>query len=334
MTQRMEGDAWGGRLASLAALTRFDALAIVLSSREGQSTYAAHNLPAVAWANTPAGTTIANVVAQRTPESLGAVGLPLGDGRSAETLEAAPIVWKEQSVGALVGLAARGTGDAERAALVHAAELIAIELADANVLWRAQRQAQDLDARVRASRDLQRSLRMHDARSLLDRAVAQLAELFSADGVSIMLLDDSGRLAVCSARGLSEEAKRERRAIGEGISGRVAQTGQAAPLTGAVTGGSAPAAPESLVAPPRARERAPGPGPLPNRLFGEDQGPYVVACADPAEVLNRAETAGVAAAAIGRTGGAALTVSGHPPISLDEVRDAYEGWLPGYMASP
>jgi len=75
-----------------------------------------------------------------------------------------------------------------------------------------------------------------------------------------------------------------------------------------------------------------GAAPLPRRLFGEDQGRYVLACADAGSVLQRAREAGVPAAAIGRSGGAALTVRGQPPISLNEIRDAYEGWLPRYMA--
>ncbi len=258
MTQRLDADGWSARLDHLAALARFDALAIVLSSGEGQTTYAAHNLPAVAWAGTPAGAVIANTITQRTPGRLDAAGLPLADGRSARTLAAAPIVWREQAVGALVGLAAGDVADPERAALERAAGIVAIELADANVLWRAQRQAQDLDARLRAGRDLQRSLRLHDASSLLDRAVAQLAELFGADGVSIMLLDDQSRLAVRSARGLPDDAKRERRALGEGISGRVAQTGRAALLSGPVSDGSDPTASESMVVPLRAGDRTIG----------------------------------------------------------------------------
>jgi phosphoribosylformylglycinamidine synthase len=69
-------------------------------------------------------------------------------------------------------------------------------------------------------------------------------------------------------------------------------------------------------------------------LFGEDQARYVVTTADPAPIIGAAEEAGVPAAVIGRTGGAALTVTGDTPISLDELRDAHEGWLPRYMAGP
>ena len=69
--------------------------------------------------------------------------------------------------------------------------------------------------------------------------------------------------------------------------------------------------------------------------FGEDQARYVVS-ADAArvdEILRLAKTAGVPATVIGRTGGAALTVSGDNPISLKALRDAHEAWMPAYMAA-
>ena len=69
-------------------------------------------------------------------------------------------------------------------------------------------------------------------------------------------------------------------------------------------------------------------------LFGEDQARYIVTVADPAPILAAAKEAGVPAAVIGRTSGMALTVAGDAPISLDELRDAHEGWLPRYMAGP
>jgi phosphoribosylformylglycinamidine synthase len=69
-------------------------------------------------------------------------------------------------------------------------------------------------------------------------------------------------------------------------------------------------------------------------LFGEDQARYLVATATPGAVIDAAKKAGVPAAVIGRTGGPALTVAGDTPISLDELRDAHEGWLPRYMAGP
>ncbi|MPY74276.1 MAG: phosphoribosylformylglycinamidine synthase subunit PurL [Alphaproteobacteria bacterium] len=68
-------------------------------------------------------------------------------------------------------------------------------------------------------------------------------------------------------------------------------------------------------------------------LFGEDQGRYLIAVADPEPVMKAAGKAGVPARAIGRTGGASLTVGGACTISLAELRAAHEGWLPGFMGS-
>ncbi len=67
-------------------------------------------------------------------------------------------------------------------------------------------------------------------------------------------------------------------------------------------------------------------------LFGEDQARYLATAADPEPVLAAARAAGVAAAAVGRTGGDALTVDRRGPISLAGLRSLHEGWLPGYMA--
>jgi phosphoribosylformylglycinamidine synthase II len=70
-------------------------------------------------------------------------------------------------------------------------------------------------------------------------------------------------------------------------------------------------------------------------LFGEDQARYLVTTTDPAAIVEKAAAAGVPAAVIGRTeAGAALTVSGGVSISLETLRDAYEGWMPRYMAAP
>ena len=74
--------------------------------------------------------------------------------------------------------------------------------------------------------------------------------------------------------------------------------------------------------------------PLHAWLFGEDQGRYVVSAHDPDEVVTKAKAAGVSAFVLGRTGGTALTVTGSGTISLAELRETHEGWLPGYMAAP
>jgi phosphoribosylformylglycinamidine synthase len=68
-------------------------------------------------------------------------------------------------------------------------------------------------------------------------------------------------------------------------------------------------------------------------LFGEDQARYLVETNSPDEVLRQAEQAGAPASLLGTTGGMALTVSGEAPISLNELREAHEGWLPRYMAN-
>ena len=69
-------------------------------------------------------------------------------------------------------------------------------------------------------------------------------------------------------------------------------------------------------------------------LFGEDQGRYILAVEDPEPILKAAEKASVPAAVIGRTGGAALTLTDGCTISLSDIRDAHEGWLPRYMGTP
>jgi phosphoribosylformylglycinamidine synthase len=69
-------------------------------------------------------------------------------------------------------------------------------------------------------------------------------------------------------------------------------------------------------------------------LFGEDQGRYLLAIAEGRveAVLAAARDAGVIARRLGGTGGDALTVPGHPPISMTELAAAHEGWLPRLMS--
>ena len=69
-------------------------------------------------------------------------------------------------------------------------------------------------------------------------------------------------------------------------------------------------------------------------LFGEDQGRYLLAI-DPERlesVLESAETAGVVARPIGRTGGASLTLTGCDAISLNSLIAKHDYWLQGYMS--
>jgi phosphoribosylformylglycinamidine synthase len=79
-------------------------------------------------------------------------------------------------------------------------------------------------------------------------------------------------------------------------------------------------------------ESAPAEVPAHAWWFGEDQARYVLSTASPEAVLAAARAAGVPARTIGKVGGAALTGLGAEPISLRELRDAHEGWLPNYMA--
>lgn len=74
--------------------------------------------------------------------------------------------------------------------------------------------------------------------------------------------------------------------------------------------------------------------PLHAWLFGEDQARYILTTKDPKAMLAAAEAAGVRAAVIGLTGGVSLTVGGAHTISVDELRDVHEIWLPNYMAAP
>ena len=67
-------------------------------------------------------------------------------------------------------------------------------------------------------------------------------------------------------------------------------------------------------------------------LFGEDQARYLLAVEDPEGMLERAAAAGVPALGVGETCGGALTVGGRSSISLDELRDLHEAWMPAWIA--
>ena len=66
-------------------------------------------------------------------------------------------------------------------------------------------------------------------------------------------------------------------------------------------------------------------------LFGEDQGRYLLATGEPEAVLAAAREAGVPAARIGTAGGGALTLDDTNLISVSDLRDAHEEWLPAYI---
>jgi len=67
-------------------------------------------------------------------------------------------------------------------------------------------------------------------------------------------------------------------------------------------------------------------------FFGEDQGRYLLAVAEPEGLLARARAAGAPAQRIGETGGGALTAAGCAPISLQELRTLHEAWMPAWIA--
>ncbi|MEN3974389.1 phosphoribosylformylglycinamidine synthase subunit PurL [Emcibacter sp. SYSU 3D8] len=69
-------------------------------------------------------------------------------------------------------------------------------------------------------------------------------------------------------------------------------------------------------------------------LFGEDQGRYVITTNNPELVLEQAAVDGVNASVIGKTGGAALKISQFDSISVAELTQVHEGWLPAFMAIP
>jgi phosphoribosylformylglycinamidine synthase len=75
--------------------------------------------------------------------------------------------------------------------------------------------------------------------------------------------------------------------------------------------------------------------PMAGWLFGEDQGRYLVALPanKSAAILDRAKSAGVPAAVVGRTGGTSLTLPGGEAISVAELSEINEGWLPRYMGA-
>jgi signal transduction histidine kinase/GAF domain-containing protein len=263
VTLRLDTDFWIARMAYLAKLARADAIAVVLQMKgAGYVTYVAHNLPTeTSWANGLPGTMLAKAAADRSSDqATSGVDIVLSDGRKADALAVAPVVWKDQVVGGLAAMAVgRSFVQDDVSNLGRVAELVGLELAEANALWRAQRQQQDAEVKLKASRDLQAIIRRErDPDLLLERATAQLAEVFGADGVSIMLADDQGELSVRSSQGLSEVAKQDKKRIGEGISGTVAQTGRSVLLSGQVQGGTDPTASEAMIAPLRSNGRTLG----------------------------------------------------------------------------
>jgi len=257
VTVEREGEFLPTRVAMLAELAHADALAVVLRPRdEALVTYAAHNVSGhSAWGSVVPSALLATALAGGSDDA--AVSVPLLDGRVASAMRAIPVAWREHKIGALAALRVGGPfNDEESIALARLASLVALELVEENTFWRIQRAATELEARTKASSELQELVRAERyPETLLERATSGLARVFGADGVSIMLVDN-GMLCVRSSIGLSEEARRDRKKVGEGISGYVARTGQPLLLRGPVTGderftGSDPTIGDSLIAPLR-----------------------------------------------------------------------------------
>ena len=66
-------------------------------------------------------------------------------------------------------------------------------------------------------------------------------------------------------------------------------------------------------------------------LFGEDQGRYLIATADPNPIVAAAHAAGLNVALAGQAGGTDFACHALFTIPLERLRAANEGWLPGFM---
>ncbi len=67
--------------------------------------------------------------------------------------------------------------------------------------------------------------------------------------------------------------------------------------------------------------------------FGEDQSRYLITLENSKNLLTAANTRGVAARLIGRTGSSELTLANGNSIPLSHIRNAHENWLPRYMTA-
>ena len=199
MSSRTSADFWSARLAHLAALGKLDGIAIVLPGQSGLSTYASHNIPQTGW-DGAAGEALLRVVQTGSTEQVQNGALHLGDGRDAETLLAAPIVWRDQIAGALAAfVAGREIGDADFPTLTRLAELAGIELAEANAMWRASKQAQEVQAELHQAEDDRKQAMVlfelsrlatlgTDVQSDLEGAAMMLAGALGHDAVGIWAL--------------------------------------------------------------------------------------------------------------------------------------------------
>jgi len=201
LSSRSSADFWSARLAHLAALGHVDGIAIVLPGQSGLSTYVSHNIPQSSW-DGPAGEALVRVVQTGSTERVQNGTLQLADGREAQTLLAAPIVWRDQIAGALAAfVAGRDIRDDDMPTLTRLAELAGIELAEANALWRSSKTTQEIQARLDQAEDDRKQAMVlfelsrlatlgTDVQSDLDGAAMMLAGALGHDAVGIWALSE------------------------------------------------------------------------------------------------------------------------------------------------
>ena len=69
-------------------------------------------------------------------------------------------------------------------------------------------------------------------------------------------------------------------------------------------------------------------------LFGEDQSRYIIATSEADAIIGETRAHGIKAEKIGQTGGKLLTVGTEITISVKELSDWHQNWLPDLMARP
>jgi phosphoribosylformylglycinamidine synthase len=67
--------------------------------------------------------------------------------------------------------------------------------------------------------------------------------------------------------------------------------------------------------------------------FGEDQARYILTTKAADALAVRAKSAGVPLTRLGATGGRVIAWGDEPPLPVDELVGAFEGWLPAYMGA-
>jgi len=163
-----------------------------------------------------------------------------------------------------------------------------------------------------------------------------------APGLSIVLVGASTGWLGCSLW-LREIAGREagapppvdleaERRNGDFVRARIA-AGEVAACHDVSDGGLLVAVAEMALAGGCGARLAAGPAGVPPHgfWFGEDQGRYVLAVADPARLLAGAEAASVPARLLGVAGGEDLTVQGAVAISVAALREAHERFFPAWL---